>query len=270
MASHLNFAAHKRLTIPLQADEHDTPTSIAQSLNGSDPLRDLNIPLFEIKQIPGKGRGLIARFNISKGTRILCEEPLLLARSKPREQLASLLASKLKAMPKDSQRQFLSLHNNYPGKYPFSAIVKTNALPCGSGSEIGGVYPTICLINHSCVPNAHNNWNSTEEHETIHSIRSIKIGEEITIPYDNGGTHSERVAFLKDSFGFFCSCSICCLSPDLLEASHNRRKQIQSFDEAIGDPYRMMDKPQESLHDCHSLLQVLKEEHDGYDGAPVA
>jgi hypothetical protein len=250
------------LTNSRQVDDREIPTTIGHLINGVDPLRDLDIPLFEIKEIPGKGKGLIVRVNISKGTRLLCEKPLLIVSPKPREQLEQLVVSKLKAMPKASQRQFLSLHNNNPGKYPFSGIVKTNALPCGSRSLVGGVYPTICLINDSCISNAHNSWNPKKEHETIHAIRPIKAGEEITIRYDHVGLSTERQASLKDSFGFTCTCTICTLPPARLQASDDRRKQIKDLDQAIGDPYRMMSKPQESLRNCNSLLRVLREEFD--------
>ena len=225
---------------------------------------------FEIKHILGKGKGLIARFNISKGTRIICEKPLLTVGPMPPNKLERFLATRLKDMSRESQRQFLSLHNNFPGKSPFSGIFKTNALPCGSGSPVGGVYPTICLINHSCMPNAHNNWNSAEEHETIHAIRSIERGDEITISYDHGGASSERQALLQNSFGFSCTCSGCTLPPSSLQASDNRRRQIQNLDEAIGDPFRMMNNPQESLRDCFSLFQVLDQEFDGCAGALFA
>jgi hypothetical protein len=245
-------------------------TSIAHFVNGADPFKDLNIPLFEIKDIPGKGKGLVARFNISSGTRILCEKPLLIVHPSPREELESLLAAKLKAMSRTSQRQFLSLHNNFPGKYPFSGIAKTNALSCGPGSPVGGVYPTVCLINHSCVPNAHNNWNSAEEHETIHAVQFIEKGTEITISYDRGGPSSARQAFLKDAFGFTCTCSTCTLPTSLLKDSDDRRTQIQKLDEAIGNPLRMMSNPQESLQDCYSLLLILEQEFDGCAGALIA
>jgi hypothetical protein len=138
--------------------------------NGIDSMKELGIPLFDIKDIPGKRRGLIARFNISRGSQIVCEKPLLTAVSMPRGELELTLATRLRALPKASQRQFLSLHDKSPGKYPFSTIFKTNALPCGSNSVAGGVYPTICLINHSCIPNSHNNWNKNEKHETIYAI----------------------------------------------------------------------------------------------------
>ena len=85
------------------------------------------------------------------------------------------------------QWQFLFLHNNFPGKHLFSCIVKTNALLCGPDFTIGGVYSIVCLINHSCLSNAHNNWNSDKMCETIHTIRYIKFGKEITSSYDRGG-----------------------------------------------------------------------------------
>ncbi|TGO82514.1 hypothetical protein BPOR_0815g00040 [Botrytis porri] len=60
-----------------QRDEPETPYSISQFLSGTDTIVELGIAPFEIKQILGKGKGLVARFNISKGTRIICEKPLL-------------------------------------------------------------------------------------------------------------------------------------------------------------------------------------------------
>ncbi|KAF2008485.1 hypothetical protein BU24DRAFT_437867 [Aaosphaeria arxii CBS 175.79] len=168
----------------------------------------------------------------------------------PLQILEAKLAAQLKALPKDSQRQFLSLYNKSPGKLPFSTIFKTNALPCGSDSPVGAVYPTICLINHSCVPNSHNNWNDNLEHETIHAIRPIEAGEEITIPYDKGG----------------CTCLGCSLPPPELDDSDARRLQIQLLDAAIGDPYRIMSEPREVLRDCYSMLQNLNEEFGGYIG----
>ncbi|KAF9763893.1 hypothetical protein IL306_002965, partial [Fusarium sp. DS 682] len=141
----------------------------------------LSTRLFEVRDIPPKGRGLVAKSDISIGTRIICEQPILLAQKMSPDLLEAILAAKLKDLSKAQQRQFLSLRNNHPGKHPFGGIFRTNALPCGSGASTGGIYPTICLINHSCSPNAHNNWNDNAKHETIHAVRPIRAGEEITI-----------------------------------------------------------------------------------------
>jgi hypothetical protein len=50
--------------------------SIAQLISGTDPVAELGLSLYEIQPIPGKGKGLVARFNIAKGTKMLVEEPL--------------------------------------------------------------------------------------------------------------------------------------------------------------------------------------------------
>jgi hypothetical protein len=238
---------------------------------GTDPISELNLQLFSIQPVPDKGKGLVARFNIGKGKRILSEKPLITTSNLSSISLMeSDIAAKLKALSKTEQRQFLSLHNNFPGKHPFSGIVKTNALPCGPDAAIGGVYPTICLINHSCLPNAHNSWNSDTKCETIHAIRFIKAGEEITISYPKGGVSDSRRVYLKTAFGFDCNCSLCILPPADLQASDARRRQIQLLEEAIGDPERMMKSPEESLAGCHSLLQVLEAEYKGSAGVLIA
>ena len=237
---------------------------------GTDPIRELELPLFEIKTVPGKGKGLVARFNIAKGTRILYENPLFATSNlSPISQMESTIATKLKALSRAQQRQFLSLYNNFPGKHPFSGVVKTNALPCGPDSVIGGIYPTICLINHSCLPNAHNSWNSIYKCETIHAIRYINGGEEITIAYDKGGSSDSRRTHLKDAFGSDCNCSVCSLAFAELEISDTRRLQIQLLDDAIGDSDRVMNRPEDCLADCHSVLQFLEEYHGGA-GASIA
>jgi hypothetical protein len=238
---------------------------------GTDPISELNLQVFSIQPVPGKGKGLVACFNIGQGKRILSEKPLFTTPNySPIGLMEINIAAKLKALSKTEQRQFLSLHNNFPGKHPFSGIVKTNSLPCGPDSMIGGVYPTICLINHSCLPNAHNSWNSEAKCETIHAIRFIKAGEEITISYEKGGPFSSRRAHLKNAFGFNCNCSLCILPPAGLQASDARRRQIQLLDDAIGDPLRVLMRPEEGLADCYSLLQVLKEEFKGSAGVLIS
>ncbi|KAH8691743.1 hypothetical protein GQ44DRAFT_754036 [Phaeosphaeriaceae sp. PMI808] len=252
-----------------QPDEPEIPTSIAQYVLGTDPLSELNLQLYTIQSIPGKGKGLVARFNIAKGTRILCEKPLFTTPNlSPISLMETNVITELKSLPKSEQRKFLSLHNNFPSKHIFSGIVRTNALPCGSDSVIGGVYPTICFINHSCLPNTHNSWNSDTKCETIHAVCHINAGEEITISYDKGGSSEHRRTYLKDAFGFDCNCSLCSLSLPELRISDARRLQIQQLDDTIGDPERVMNRPHDPLADCQRLLQIIEEEYDG-NGSPL-
>jgi hypothetical protein len=265
-----SLASSEPLLTMSQPESSGQATS-STSMDGNNSSANLDCPYFEVIEVPGKGKGLVALVDIAKGTRILCEKPLLTARNNSPAMLHQDLVPKIKALSKDQQRQFLSLHNNFPGKYAFSGIVKTNALPCGCGSDIGGIYPTICLINHSCMPNAHNNWNEEKEHETIHATRIIQAGEEITISYINGGPTTFRRADLESSFGFKCSCKTCFQPLYNLTASDGRRLQIQRLDDQIGDPIKMFRNPAASLADCHLMLQVLDEEYGrGLAGALLA
>ncbi|KAF2449697.1 hypothetical protein P171DRAFT_336698, partial [Karstenula rhodostoma CBS 690.94] len=160
---------------PDKPEVHPTDASVTTGLNPiKESTRDIRV--FEIKDITGKGKGLVARCDISKGLQILCEKPLFTARSTQFNDIESMLARKLGTLPKDVQRQFLSFHNHSTGKNPFTNTFKTNALPCGVGSAVGAIYPTICRINHSCFPNAHNSWDDDAGHETIYAIRPIKSG----------------------------------------------------------------------------------------------
>lgn len=200
--------------------------------------------------------------SIARGTRILIEKPLFTA-SSPVGSLDSVVLAKVKALSKEQQRQYLSLHNNYPRKSPFTGIFKTNALPCGAESPIGAVYPTICFINHKCIPNSHNNWNSEAGLETIHAIREIKAGEEITISYAAGEPAGQRLLKLKEAFGFDCKCELCSLRTFELQKSDARRVEIEELDEAIGDPNRTMNSPNRAITDCQNMLKLIRQEYDG-------
>ena len=251
----LTLAKRDELVIPA------TGATIAQAVLRTDPLKEIDVPLFEIMDIPGKGKGLVSRFNLSKGTRVVHEKPLFTTQPlSSKSMLESDIATKLKKLSKNQQRDFLQLHNNHPGNFPFSGIVRTNALPCGVDSSIGGIYPTLCRINHSCLPNAHHSWNSATGYETIHALRYIRGGEEISISYGEGPSF-ERRKTLKERFGFDCNCKICSLPPSKLQESDARRLIIHHLDDRIGDAARVLLKPVECLADCFMLLQAIKVEY---------
>lgn len=236
-----------------------SPAQSALSLEGAS--EGLNPSEYAIRSIQHKGKGIIARVGIASGTRVFVEKPLFTA-SSPMGNVDNVVLAKVKALSKEQQRQYLSLHNNCPGKNPFTGIFKTNALPCGAGSPVGAVYPTICLINHTCIPNAHNSWNSKTRLETIHAIREIKAGEEITISYAEGPAH-KRLMKLRDAFGFECRCELCSRPASEIRESDARRMRIEQLDEAIGDPGRTMIAPHRAIADGHELLKLILQEYDG-------
>ncbi|KAK0930476.1 hypothetical protein LTR48_004010 [Friedmanniomyces endolithicus] len=60
-----------------QPDEDGPPMSVAEFVFDTNPVEELDSTLYETRSIPGKGRGLVARFNIPQGSRILVETPLI-------------------------------------------------------------------------------------------------------------------------------------------------------------------------------------------------
>ncbi|RDI85360.1 hypothetical protein Vi05172_g4826 [Venturia inaequalis] len=217
--------------------------------------------LFNLEAIPGRGKGLIATQTIPAGTCLISEKPLFTTAEIRSNDVERELVRIVKALPKDSQRAFLSLHNNHPGgKEPFSNIVRSNGYPLGASSEVGGIFPNIARINHSCWANCQQAWSSTRKQETAYAVRQIEAGEELTIAYTIGGPSQERKSRLKEFFGFDCRCEICSLPADKQKQSDEKYTRAAKLDDSIGSPKRVKTSPNLALADCHALLRLYNEE----------
>lgn len=197
------------------------------------------------------------------GTRILAEAPLFTIPPTPSQNVESVIAKRLKSLDKDQQRAFLSLHNAHEGKYSaFLGIVKTNMLPLGADSPTGGIFLKASRINHACNPNAQNTWNENLNKITIHSIKDIEEGEEITISYLAESTnYQNRQKKLKDSFSFDCTCNTCSLPTVLRCESDRRNEEIARLDAILGSGTTIVSAPLSCLNNAHKLLTLLKEEN---------
>jgi hypothetical protein len=217
--------------------------------------------LLTIEAVPNKGKGLIVQKSIAPGTLLISEPPLFTTASLSNPATFEKdLGAIVRSLPKEGQRAFLSLHNNFPGPNPFSNIVRSNGYPLGPNSDVGAIFPLIARINHSCRPNAQHAWNESEQRETVYAVRAIQPGEELTLSYSAGGPSAERRAALKQFFGFACACEACSLPADGLRASDERLRRAQRLDEAIGDARRVRLQPEAALADCRDLLRVYEQE----------
>lgn len=240
-------------TSPSSSPAKTSPSSTAAS-NSEDIL-------WKLEPIPGKGKGLVATRDISPGTLILSDPPLITT-----DVITSVettekdLAQSLKALPKDSQRAYLSLHNNYPGKNPLSNIVRSNGYPLGPGSNVGGVFANVSRINHSCRPNAKHTWNASLKQQTVYAIRPIAAGHELTLSYLQGGTYDQRQQELQSFFGFTCTCDLCSKPLTERAASDSRIQHAQNLNDAIGDYDACRSSPMRVLADARKLLELYREE----------
>jgi hypothetical protein len=218
--------------------------------------------LWAITDIPGKGKGVIASTNIVPGTFLISESPILTTEIiSSVESTETDLAAHLRNLPREQQRAFLSLHNNYPGqKSPLSNIVRSNGYPLGAGADVGGVFENISRVNHSCLPNAVHSWNPIFGEETVYAVRAIKQGEEVTLSYHAGGPTEVRKGILKEGFGFDCTCVLCEASEEDRKASDERLSKIQELDDLIGDPSIARHDPSKALGLCKEMIDLLEVE----------
>lgn len=170
----------------------------------------------KIELIEGKGRGIIATEDISKGTIVIVETPLAKVTEPEQNNALSIdycsesysmtaLMEKLRLnMSKNSKirKRAMELSNGFSNfNVKLSDITDVN---CFGGRVI---YYFVSFFNHSCIPNCLN----TNENDNVFvkTTSDIKKGEELTISYfPLNLPYLERKAFC-DLRKFECDCVLC-------------------------------------------------------------
>lgn len=201
------------------------------------PQSRMGTPMYALQDVPGKGKGLVAMKTISKGTRILSEEPIITIASDNDERMAVDIAQQVEALSEHQRQAFLSLHNIYPYKNAgeqYIGIFHTNGLPGEEVGDIGGIFLEACRLNHACDNNAQRSWNQNIKRHTVHALRDINKGEEITVTYLKPlRNRKDRQKLLLDKFGFTCLCHLCSLQPAQSRESDKRLEEIARIDYVI-------------------------------------
>jgi SET domain len=219
---------------------------------------------YDIRAIAGKGKGLVATTRIAKGTRLLSEAPLFrVPRNNPDiEALERIVTNEVNGLDDDQQRTFFDLTNIYGNTHSQSlGIARTNVLPLGSSASSGGLFLEASRINHSCRHNAQNTWNENIGQLTIHTLRDIEAGQEITISYlASTSEYADRQRFLKESFKFECKCELCSLPPAQRKQSDTWLRKLQAIDKSIGAFFWGDLEPGRALHLLHTMFGLFDEE----------
>ena len=231
---------------------------------------------YAVRFVDGKGMGVVATRDITCGERLIAEPPLLTFCSSSTEEYEQSAVTAVDNLPKSERAVFDSLYNAkiWPNDcHPHSEVLGIVATNCIEVTDlsVSGIFATISRFNHSCAPNVEWRWNDSIKAETIHANRDIACGEELCVSYLE--SHGEdpslcssrdvRCAYLKETWGFVCSCSVCTLTGEELTKSDKRRRAIVVLDEKIEEAaFQAMqqnaDAGGESL--VEERLQLLKEE----------
>ena len=194
--------------------------------------------MYALQDVPGRGKGFVATEKISKGWRILSEEAVVkISAWVSGERLRTSICQQVEALSEHQRRSFLSMHNIHPYKDAaerYLEIFRINSLPAETGGDKRAIFLEACRINHACDNNAQKNWNEKIKRHTVHALRDINKGEEITITYLSPlKNRKARQKALQERFGFTCLCRLCSLLPEQSQESDRRLKEIYRLDGVI-------------------------------------
>ena len=177
----------------------------------------------------------MAKKAIERGTRILADEPLLIVPMA--DYMKSDIQQAFDKLSPSQQELYHTLHSGHgqdAKKWPSQihpsvvgkereriqeqhearvgtapsliSIFQINCMEMGTGAA---VFPHAARFNHSCNPNACFYWNAAIGKETIHVVKDVEAGQEITISYCDT-THDKRLrAWELGHYGFKCGCAGC-------------------------------------------------------------
>lgn len=237
--------------------------------------------MFAYRDVPGKGKGLIARKTITKGTRFLSEEPIITIPGQitrgDMERVKRSICTQFDGLKKEQQKAFLSMLNIHPFESvedQYLGILRTNSLPCGSEEdEKGGIFLQACHINHGCDNNAQKSWNENIKRHTVHALRDIHKGEEITVYYLGSHRNREsRQQALQTKFGFACLCHLCSLSPEQSRESDMRLDEIMRLDDLINQEgvHAIKSAPERVLRYVDRQVSLYNQQGPDNSGLPRA
>ncbi|KAG6026458.1 hypothetical protein E4U19_002583 [Claviceps sp. Clav32 group G5] len=224
-----------------------------------------------LQDIPGKGKGLVATRDIPKGTRILAEQPLITLPAKlTGEKVPELLYRQWGSVNIDQRIAYLSLHNKFAdgikkGGSQFIGIFSSNCREFGRGDKVG-IFLETSRINHDCESNAEEEWNPNIKRHTVHAIRDIHAGEEITILYTayHDTRTTEQRAFQKEHH-FVCSCRTCNLPAEQREERDRKLLQIINLSKVFHETVYLC-PPIMSLQYLDAQIRIYselnREDHD--------
>lgn len=203
---------------------------------GKPPVNTNTAQLLDLRDIWGKGSGLVATKDIPLGTRIHIEKPLFrIVRNELRlawEQYSRLGNAEKKVydglhfyvrpgldLGQASRLQLLRSNDlDFDDEEELVAdMVRVMGIFSVNNFEIDrgrlAIFATASRLNHSCVPNVHHCYNPSLQQETIHAVRDIRAGEELVTNYLGATCHTltraQRWEILRANFGFTCQCEAC-------------------------------------------------------------
>ncbi len=226
--------------------EPETVRNINEDLDGIIPAK------YEMRELPGKGMGLIATAHIRRGEPIMANTASLMIDYRAfteltKPQYKALQAHAVDNLPAAHRALVLNLSTHSSSPLPHiervDRIAATNCFdidPDDSDTDQHNsffvLFPSIARINHECRPNAEYVYDAATLSQAVNAARDILPGEELSLSYINPlMPRAQRLAKLKRNWGFDCGCASCTLSRARGEESDARIAQIGKLNDELRD-----------------------------------
>ncbi|KAI8958061.1 SET domain-containing protein [Daldinia sp. FL1419] len=221
-------------------------------------------PAYEVTEIPGKGKGVIAMRRIKRAEAIMADWAALIVdldfpTSIVRTEGYRLLHRAVDQMADPDRVLELARSSAFSGDI-VEDVLRTNSFSFTLADESHmTLYPEVSRVNHACRPNSFIRFTPSSLAVSIVALRDIEPGEEITITYvPLGKTTDERHAALK-KWGFECTCSLCTGSKTEIAASDYRRQKIKALRQEVMKAVEVWDGSR-AVKLTHEVLKLMMEE----------
>ena len=243
----------------IEEDTLSSPAALAVPIGDEESLQHPVGP-YIVRESPGKGQGIFAARDISKGERVLVDKPFFTV-AKPYNNQKVL--EEFERLPLARRQQYMQL--SCPDRRDVSVTDVTCIFEanCFNIGESAAVFLTATRFNHSCLPNTYYAWSGSEI--VFHSMIHISEGAEMTISYGYPFlSRLERWSQLH-IYNFRCTCPAC-EQTSFGRESESRRLAMKALEEQIIMFQSALDKALLSyglidpLTAILRLIEVIKEE----------
>ncbi|GAB1317486.1 SET domain-containing protein 5 [Madurella fahalii] len=222
-------------------DDYNVSQRHGRDLTTSENLREDAKSTYEVRDLPGRGKGLVAKGEFAKHEIIMIGFPVFVVRmdflnadSYTQRQKRLMMETGINQLPPEQKKAIMALAKSTGGE-PILDVIRTN----GFGIEIEGVQHLALFIdgsrvNHNCRPNAFWRYVNSNMAMEVVALRDIPAGEEIAHSYAPlGYTFEERKAVLQ-AWGFRCRCALCSAAPAERHLSDSRRERLLELHRTLG------------------------------------
>jgi len=193
-------------------------------------------PACEVKEVAGKGIGMVATKKLYPGDLILSEKPVMTMPvaifDSGRESTEDWLDKTINRLGSMERELLLSLSDwSNPDDFTYIGLFYTN---CMSWEEDVVVCPLMARANHSCRPNAEFVARLDKGVQELRAMYVIEPGEEVNINYlpmaeEGGEVREVRQKYLRTSYGFQCTCRACTLQGSELANEEELREKLKEL-----------------------------------------